>query len=73
MNELIKVNYDSEQPTVLGTMLLELTVITRHGSRECASTGLRKARTFFQFWKKVQAEEEVLTIRSQSRWQKKSA
>ncbi len=36
MNELIKVNYDNDRPTILGRDLHEF-AITQHGLKECAN------------------------------------
>lgn len=52
MNELIKVNYYNEQPTVSGRELhgfCRLAQPTKTGSPECANTDSKKEKTFAHF------------------------
>ena len=52
MNEVLKINYETEQPTVSARRFNMNNFISKQhsriGFRECASTDLRKEKTFAQ-------------------------
>lgn len=77
MNELIKVNYDSEKPTVLGRDLYEAlgvkTPYTQWFERMC-EYGFDENIDYSSFSQKVKnlkVVDPLLTTSSQSQWRKK--